>query len=130
MHGGLRLKTFPAVETTTSTTTYTSNVYDNNRFTGLIVDILVSDAVETEEEDAAGTFSIQGKDPGSSTWTTLLTSAAFDENGGLVHLVVDPRAAAVANASARTPLPRQIRITGSFANFDAATSVVSLTFVP
>lgn len=130
MHGGLRLKTFPAVETTTSTTTYTSNVYDNNRFTGLIVDILVSDAVETDSEDAAGTFSIQGKDPGSSTWTTLLTSAAFDESGGLVHLVVDPRAAAVANASARTPLPRQIRITGSFANFDAATSVVSLTFVP
>ena len=55
------------------------------------------------------TFTIQGKDPGSGTYYTILATAAIVANGFTV-LRVYPGLTAVANATVSDVLPRQFRV--------------------
>ena len=74
------------------------------------------------------TVAIQGKDPGSGAYTTLLASAAITTNTTTV-LTVYPGLTASANATANDVLPRQWRIAvtannANPANYSIGASVI------
>lgn len=55
------------------------------------------------------TFTVQGKDPVSGQYYTILATTALNATG-FTALTVYPGAAVTANVSASTPLPRTFRI--------------------
>lgn len=55
------------------------------------------------------TVTIQGYDPGSDTFYTLLVSALKTATG-FTQLLVDPRITASANLIAQVPVPRKVRV--------------------
>jgi hypothetical protein len=74
------------------------------------------------------TVTIQAKDPGSGSYTTLLASAAITTNTTTV-LTVYPGIAVAANVSANDVLPRQWRISlaannANPANYSVGASVI------
>ena len=74
------------------------------------------------------TFTIQGKDPGSGAYTTLLASAAIVATGVTV-LTVYPGLTASANASANDVLPRQWRVAATANNSNATSYSVGASVI-
>lgn len=74
------------------------------------------------------TATIQAKDPASSTYTTLLASAAIVANG-ITVLTVYPGAAVTANVSASDVLPRQWRIAVTANNANPASYTVGASLI-
>jgi len=66
------------------------------------------------------TFSIQGKDPLSGKYYTLLTSAAITDTG-TTTLTVYPGIAATSNVSASAVLPAEWRVISTASDGDALT---------
>lgn len=74
-------------------------------------------------------FTVEGKDPVSGVYTTILASAAVTGTGMTV-LCVYPGCAAVANAMADAPLPRTWRVTATHGDVDSITySVGAVTIL-
>lgn len=91
---------------------------------GVLVHINVTAVVSTPSV----TFAIQGQDPISGTWYTILTSAAIVA-AGLTTLRVFPGAPVTANLSANDVLPSVWRIVPTHGNANSITySVAALTF--
>lgn len=75
----------------------------NARGVEVVIDVTAVPTVETV------TFTIEGKDPTSGKYYTLLASAALSAAGTVV-LRVYPGAATTANLSANLPVPRAWRV--------------------
>lgn len=74
------------------------------------------------------TVSIQGKDPGSGTYYTILASAAIITNVFTVYTVY-PGVAAVTNVSASDVLPRVWRVSVTANNANAASYSIGATLI-
>lgn len=75
------------------------------------------------------TLTIQGYDPVSGKWYTLLASAALAATG-TTDLVVYPGCVAVANRVANVPLPRDVRTTVAVGDASSQTYSVGLQLLP
>lgn len=75
------------------------------------------------------TLTIQGYDPVSGKWYTLLASAALAA-AATTDLVVYPGCVAVANRLANTPLPRTVRVTVAVGDATSHTYSVGLQLLP
>lgn len=73
-------------------------------------------------------FTVEEKDPGSGTYTAILTSAAVTAAGHVV-LTVYPGVTAAANVAVSHPLPRTFRVTGTHANGDSITYSVGYALI-
>lgn len=90
--------------------------------------IVVIDA--TAEVDTASVVAkIQGKDPASGQYYTILESAAIDAVGTRV-LVVYPGVTVAANLAASHPLPETWRVRLEHADADALTYSVGACLIP
>ena len=74
------------------------------------------------------TVTIQGKDPGSGTYYTILASAAIVANGFTV-LSVYPGLVAAANSAVNDVLPRQWRVQATANNANAANYSVGASVI-
>jgi hypothetical protein len=74
------------------------------------------------------TITIQGKDPASGKYYTLLTGAAVVTNSTNVYTVY-PGAPATANVSANAPLPRTWRVLVTANNANATTYTVGASVI-
>ncbi len=106
------------------TTTQTSADQTNQRCRGVVV-VLDMTAVGT----GSVTLTIQGKDPVSGKYYTLLAGAAVTTNSTNVYRVY-PGLAAAANATANDVLPKTWRVVVTANNANSATySVGAITIV-
>jgi hypothetical protein len=74
------------------------------------------------------TFTIQGKDPASGTYYTILASSA-QTGAGQVILRVHPDLTASANAVAKDMMPAVWRVTATHGNTDSMTYTVGASIV-
>ncbi len=105
------------------TATQTSPDQTNGFGRGLIV-VLDMTAVGT----GSVTITIQGKDPASGKYYTLLAGAAVVTNSTNVYTVY-PGAPATANVSANSPLPRTWRVVVTANNANATTYTVGASVI-
>jgi hypothetical protein len=107
-----------------ATTTQTSPDFQNPSCRGIKV-ILNSTVIGT----GSVTVSIQGKDPGSGTYYTILAGAAVVTNSQNVYTVY-PGAPVAANVSANDVLPPLFRIVATANNANPATYTVGFSLLP
>lgn len=101
--------------------------FSDNRATGLIVGINITSITGASP---TLTVTLQGKDPISGTYYTVLASAALTATG-YTELVVYPGATVAANVSASRPVPITWRInTAVGGTTPAVTATVSVQTVP
>lgn len=74
------------------------------------------------------TFAIQGKDPASGTYYTILASAAIVANG-LTVLTVYPGLTAAANSAANDVVPRQFRVIATANNANPVNYTVGASVI-
>lgn len=96
----------------------------NREFSGLI---LIIDAT-VEVATASVVFTIQGKDPGSGKYYTILASAAVTAVGTTI-LRVHPNLTASANVIAKDVMPSTFRILATHDDADALTYTVGAILV-
>jgi hypothetical protein len=103
------------------TATTATDRQENLRQRGVIATISVT-AIGT----ASLTLSIQRWEPASSTWITMLSSAAITTNS-VTSLTLFPGAAVTANVSANATLPRSWRVNVAHGNANPATYSVGIS---
>ncbi|KKN73789.1 hypothetical protein LCGC14_0397370 [marine sediment metagenome] len=91
--------------------------------------VVVTVDVTADPSTAAVTFTIQGKDVESSSYYTLLASAALATVDITTDLVVYPGCIAVANRVANLPLPRIWRVSVTVADAESFTYSVGASLV-
>ena len=74
-------------------------------------------------------FTIQGRDPASGDFYTILASAAITGTGTTI-LRVFPGSTVTANVSANDTLPKRCRILAAHADADSITFSVGISLVP
>ncbi len=122
------LSVYPSASRLTSVNSAALGAVDLNSgpYTGAIVNINIT--AYTGATNVV--FTVEGKDPESGTYFTLLASAALTATGHTV-LRIDPRSVAAANLTASSALPRTFRvITTVTGTATVLTFSVALTLVP
>lgn len=116
----------PYLSGTARTTEQTGNFIETDGYRGVRV---VVDITNVHAVSPGLTFTIQGYDPTSAKWFTLLASAALGAVA-TTDLVVYPGCVAVANRVANAPLPERIRVDIDVADTDACTYTVGVQLIP
>ena len=122
------LSVYPSASRLTTINSAALGAVDHNTgpYTGMIVDIDIT--AYTGATNVV--FTVQGKDPESQAYYTLLASAALTATGHTV-LRIDPRVPASANVAAQASLPRQFRIIATVTGTATVlTYSVAVTLVP
>jgi hypothetical protein len=112
---GLVLESVLLLPSAARTATTSTVEQDNLGNRGVIVDL-----VTTAVGSASLTVSIQRWNPASSSWVTMLVSAAVTTNT-TTTLTLFPAATAAANVTANASLPRLWRVTVTHADANSAT---------
>lgn len=107
----------------TATANYTPP--DASEHRGVFVVIDVSAVAATPSV----VFTIQGYDPASASWYTILASAAITGTGQTI-LRVHPELTAAANLVAKDVLPRQWRVNATHADADSITFSLGAILLP
>ena len=110
-----------------ATASFTSSDYSNPGYRGIKVYLDVT----LDPASAAITLTLQGKDPASGDYHTLLASAAVSAvtTGPNVYQIF-PGAPATSNVSANTQLPKVWRVIVTGADTDSMTYSISCDLLP
>lgn len=83
--------------------------------------------VTTASSTPSTVVTLQGWDPASQTWQTLVASAAIVANG-TSRITAGPGAPTTANLSQNTALPDKVRVTATHGNGNSHTYSVGIAF--
>jgi hypothetical protein len=119
------LKTQQVAPSAARTATTTFGPFTNPGGNGILVDIDITAVTSTPST----TFAIQVKDPVSSVWTAVLTSAAQAAAAHL-RLKVHPAITVVANLAASDLLSKQFRVVATHGNANSMTYSIAATLLP
>ncbi len=114
---------YPSEARTAAPTAY---ALQSRAATGLTVVVVSTAATATPSV----VVTIDGYDPVTNTWYTILTSAAITDGSTTRRLVVYPTVTEAANLAVATTIPETVRVVMTHADSDSITYSVGLDWMP